>query len=114
MSVEEFAADLAGVEDMAKTGLYDMLVEKPRMDESGGPFAAVFGLYTWEETPPHAEILARICANMDAPFVSAMSTAFMGVKPEDRHKLVQDTWAALRDMPEAKHLGSGPINIFPI
>jgi len=108
MSVEEFAADLAGVEDMAETGLYDMLVEKPRMDESGGPFAAVFGLYTWEETPPHAEILARmarICANMDAPFVSAMSTAFMGVKPEDRHKLVQDTWGALREMPEAKYLG---------
>ncbi len=108
MSVEEFAADLAGAEDMAQTGLYDMLVEKPRMDESGGPFAAVFGLYTWEETPPHAEILARmarICANMDAPFVSAMSTTFMGVKPEDRHKLVQDTWGALRKMPEAKYLG---------
>jgi len=108
MSVEEFAADLAGVEDMAETGLYDMLVEKPRLDESGGPFAAVFGLYTWEETPPHAEILARmarICANMDAPFVSAMSTTFMSIKPEDRHKLVQDTWGALREMPEAKYLG---------
>jgi len=108
MAAEELAADLAGVEDMAETGLFDMLVERPRADESAGPLSAVVGLYTWEETPPHAEILARmarISAYMDAPFITSISTGFMGIKPEDRHPLVQKTWGALREMPEARYLG---------
>ena len=41
----------------------------------------------------------------DAPFISAISTGFMGVKPEDRHPLVAKTWDALGEMPEAKYLG---------
>ncbi len=108
LSVEEFAADLAAQDDMSQSGLYDMLAEKPMQDESGGPISAVIGLYTWEETPTHAELLARmarISAQMDAPFISAISTGFMGVKPEDRHPLVQKAWDALADMPEAKYLG---------
>ncbi|UPH72785.1 type VI secretion system contractile sheath large subunit [Abyssibius alkaniclasticus] len=108
MAAEELAADLAGTENMAETGLFDMLVERPRADESQGPLSAVIGLFTWEETPPHAEILARmarISAYMDAPFISSISTGFMGIKPEDRHPLVQKTWGALREMPEARYLG---------
>ncbi len=108
ISVEEFTADLAAQEDMAESGLFDMLVEKPRQDDSAGPISAVVGLYTWEETPTHAELLARmarISAHMDAPFISAISTGFMATKIEDRHKLVKDTWDALAEMPEAKYLG---------
>jgi len=108
LSVEEFTADLAAQEDVSQSGLYDMLVEKPMMDESGGPISAVVGLYTWEETPTHAELLARmarISTQMDAPFISAISTGFMNVKPEDRHPLVKKTWDALGEMPEAKYLG---------
>ena len=108
VSVEEFSADLAAQEDLAQSGLYDMLVEKPRQDESAGPISAVIGLYTWEETPTHAELLARmarISAHMDAPFISAISSSFMGVKPEDRHPLVKKTWDALGEMPAAKYLG---------
>ncbi len=108
VSVEEFTADLAAQDDASQSGLYDMLVEKPMTDESGGPISAVVGLYTWEETPTHAELLARmarISAQMDAPFISAISTGFMGVKPEDRHPLVKKTWDALGEMPEAKYLG---------
>ena len=108
ISVEEFTADLAAQDDVSQSGLYDMLVENPMMDESAGPISAVIGLYTWEETPTHAELLARmarISAQMDAPFISAISTGFMSVKPEDRHPLVQKTWGALGEMPEAKYLG---------
>ena len=108
VSVEEFAADLAAQDDVSQSGLFDMLAEKPMLDESAGPISAVVGLYTWEETPTHAELLARmarISAHMDAPFISAISTGFMGVKPEDRHPLVQKTWNALGEMPEAKYLG---------
>ena len=108
VSVEEFTADLAAQDDVSQSGLYDMLVETPMQDESAGPISAVIGLYTWEETPPHAELLARmarISAQMDAPFISAISTGFMGTKPEDRHPLVKKTWDALGAMPEAKYLG---------
>ncbi len=108
VSVEEFTADLAAQDDMSQSGLYELLVEKPMQDESAGPISAVIGLYTWEETPTHAELLARmarISAQMDAPFISAISTGFMGIKPEDRHPLVKKTWDALADMPEAKYLG---------
>ncbi len=108
LSVEEFTADLASVENMAETGLFDMLVEKPRLDESAGPISAVVGLYTWEETPTHAEVLARmarICAHMDAPFISAVSTGYLALKPEDRHPLTIKTWDALQALPEAKYLG---------
>ncbi|HIP24684.1 MAG TPA: type VI secretion system contractile sheath small subunit, partial [Rhodobacteraceae bacterium] len=108
VSVEEFAADLAAQDDVSQSGLFDMLAEKPMQDENAGPISAVVGLYTWEETPTHAELLARmarISAHMDAPFISAISTGFMGVKPEDRHPLVQKTWNALGEMPEAKYLG---------
>ncbi len=108
VSVEEFTADLAAQEDLSESGLFDMLAEKPLQDESAGPISAVVGLYTWEETPTHAELLARmarISAHIDAPFLSAISTGFMGVKPEDRHPLVKKTWGALEEMPEAKYLG---------
>lgn len=108
VAVEEFAADLAAHEDLAESALYDMLVERPRLSEDQGPLAAVFGLYTFEETPPHAELLARmsrICAHMDAPFVAAMGADFLKTKAEDLPPVVAKTWAAVRALPEARYIG---------
>ncbi len=108
VAVEEFTADLAAQDDLAHSGLYDMLVERPRLDEAQGPLAAVFGLYTFEETPPHAELLgrmARIAAHMDAPFISAIGAGFLNIKTDDLPLITAQTWASLRAMPEAKYLG---------
>ena len=108
VSAEEWAADLSAQEDLAESGLFQMLAEEPRLDEAQGPLSAVFGLYTLEETPPHAELLARmskISAYMDAPFVTAISPQFLETAKEDRHPLVAKTWDSMRKLPEAPYVG---------
>lgn len=108
VSAEEWAADLAAQDDLAESGLFQMLAEEPRLDEAQGPLSAVFGLYTLEETPPHAELLARmskISAWMNAPFVTAISPQFLETPKEDRHPLVSKTWDAMRALPEARFVG---------
>ena len=106
ISAEELAADLASVEDLTESGFCQLLVEST--PDGRGPFSAVCGLYTFEETPPHAEILGRIAkvaAHVRAPFFAAITPGFLDVRPEDRHPLVAEAWDALRAMPEAGYLG---------
>ncbi len=109
VSAEEIAADLAAEEDLAKTGLVRLLTDEPLDEENGrGGYSAMIGLYTFEETPPHAELLGRIgrvAAHVDAPFISAITPAYLDVKKEDRHPLVVEAWDTLRAMPEAGHIG---------
>ena len=108
VSAEEWAADLSAQDDLAESGLFQMLAEEPRLDEAQGRLSAVFGLYTLEETPPHAELLARmskISAWMDAPFVTAISPQFLETPKKDRHPLVSKAWDALCALPEARYLG---------
>lgn len=105
ISAEEIAADLASVEDLTETGLHDLLAEGT--PDGRGNFSALIGLYTFEEVPPHAELLgriARLAAHLDAPFVSAMAPGFMETEKKDRHPLVAEAWDSLRAMPEAGHL----------
>ena len=108
VSAEEWAADLAAEADLSNSGLFQMLAEQPRLDDAQGPISAVFGLYTLEETPPHAELMgrmAKISAWMNAPFMAAISPAFLDTKKEDRHPLTVEAWDALRALPEAAHAG---------
>jgi len=109
VSAEEIAADLAAEEDLAKTGLVRLLTEEPLDEENGrGGYSALIGLYTFEETPPHAELLGRIgrvAAHVDAPFISAITPGYLDIKKEDRHPLVVKAWDTLRAMPEAGHVG---------
>lgn len=107
VSAEEWASDLSAHDDLAESGLFQMLAEEPRLDEAQGPLSAVLGLYTLEETPPHAELLARmakISAWMNAPFLTAISPQFLETPKEDRHPLVSKTWDALRALPEARYV----------
>jgi type VI secretion system ImpB/VipA family protein len=109
VSAEEIAADLASEEDLAQTGLVRLLTEEPLDEENGrGGYSALIGLYTFEETPPHAELLGRIgrvAAHVDAPFISAITPAYLDIKKEDRHPLVVKAWDTFRAMPEAGHVG---------
>ena len=109
VSAEEIAADLAAEEDLAKTGLVRLLTEEPLDEENGrGGYSALIGLYTFEETPPHAELLGRIgrvAAHVDAPFISAITPGYLDIKKEDRHPLVVKAWDTFRAMPEAGHVG---------
>ncbi|MEM6933261.1 MAG: type VI secretion system contractile sheath large subunit, partial [Pseudomonadota bacterium] len=108
VSAEEWAGDLSAQDEMGESGLYKMLVEEPRLDAQHGPLSAVFGLYTLEETPPHAELMARmakICAHMQVPFVTSISPQFLQTPKKDRHPLTAKTWDALRALPEASYVG---------
>lgn len=108
VSAEELAVDLAADDDLSESGFLRLLTERPLGEEGPGGYSALFGLYTFEETPPHAELLARIAqvaAHVDAPFFTAISPAFLEVAKEDRHPLVAKAWDALRALPEAAYLG---------
>jgi pilus assembly protein FimV len=105
ISAEELAADLAAQDDLTKSGFCELLVEGT--PDGRGPFSAVCGFYTFEETPPHAELLGRIakvCAHVNAPFFGAISTGFMDTPVDERHPLVAQAWDALRALPEAGHV----------
>jgi type VI secretion system ImpC/EvpB family protein len=108
VSAEELGADLAAQEDLSESGLFGLLTGALEDLDGLGGYSAVFGLYTFEETPPHAELLGRmaqIAAHVDAPFVSAISPAFLETEPEDRHPLVAKAWDELRALPQAAYIG---------
>ena len=60
ITAEELAADLAATDDLRDTALYSLLVEQPRQDADAGPLAFAAGLYGFELSPPHADLLGRI------------------------------------------------------
>ena len=60
VSAEELAADLAAQEDLSNSGLFKLLTSGLDPELGDGGYSALFGLYTFEETPPHAELLARV------------------------------------------------------
>lgn len=103
ISAEEFAADLSSASDLSETGLHSLLVDKPSQEKNGG-YSLICGLFNFEATPPHAELLgrmAKIAAAAGAPFVTAIaSDAFMD-KKRAPHPLVVQAMNALRGLPEA-------------
>ncbi len=108
VAAEELGIDLALSEDLAESGLFQMLAEKPGLDAGQGRLAAVIGLYQFEETPPHAELLgrmAKIAAYMDAPFVAGIAAKLFDTKTEDLNPLVAAAFAELKALPEAVYLG---------
>ncbi|WP_367151508.1 type VI secretion system contractile sheath large subunit [Leisingera sp. F5] len=109
ISAEELAVDLAATEDLSKTGFVRLLTEEPLDEENGrGGYSALIGMYQFEETPPHAELLgriARVAAHVDAPFFAAISPEFLKTPKAERPKLVADAWDTLQGMAEAGHLG---------
>ena len=106
ISAEELAADLAAQDDLTQSGFCELLVEGT--PDGRGRFSAVCGLYSFEETPPHAELLGRIAkvsAHVNAPFFGAISTGFMETPMDERHPMVAQAWDALRALPEAGYVG---------
>jgi len=107
ISAEEIGADLANADDLSNSGLLRLLGENA-LETGRGGFSAIIGLYTFEETPPHAELLgriARVAAHVDAPFIAAIGSKSLDMKPDDQSRIAKDAWAALRKMPEAAYLG---------
>lgn len=107
VSAEEFVADLSRADDLADTGLYRLLVEAPAQEGDGG-YTYVAGCYQFDATPPHAEVLgrsARIAAHAGASLLVGINTIPFTNRKEPPHRLVQEAFAALRELPEASFLG---------
>jgi type VI secretion system protein ImpC len=103
VSAEEFAADLSGSSDLSDTGLHALLVDKPSQEKNGG-VSLILGLYQFEATPPHTELLgrmAKIAAKAKAPFVTTINAETMTSKREEPHPLVVQAFEALKALPEA-------------
>ncbi len=101
ISAREMAADLATGADLSKTGIFGLL-NAPLAELADTAFSAVFGLYGFEETPPHAELLGRIgqiAGHIRAPFFAAISPKFLETAKIDRHPLVARAWDALAAEP---------------
>jgi type VI secretion system protein ImpC len=108
VSAEEVAADLAATDELAETGLYGMLVEKPAMDAHQGPLSAIIGLYDFELSPVHADLLGRIAqvaGSAGAPFISAIGPDGVKIPMHTQNPLIQDAWEALTALPAANYLG---------
>ncbi|WP_254054856.1 type VI secretion system contractile sheath domain-containing protein [Pseudophaeobacter sp. EL27] len=108
VSAEELAADLAAQDDLTESGFTRLLTEEPMDPDLGrGGYSALIGMYGFEETPPHAELLgriARVAAHVDAPFFTSLSPEFLKTAKKDRPALVGNAWDTLQQMPEAGHL----------
>jgi type VI secretion system protein ImpC len=108
VSAEELAADLAATDSLEETGLYTLLAEAPLQDAQQGPISAVLGLYGFELSPPHADLLGRIAkitAGAGAPFVAAIAPDALATPFHDQHPLIKDAWTALQGLQEAAYLG---------
>lgn len=109
ITAQELAADLAGADDLAETGLAKLLIEQPALDAQQGPLSLLIGLYTFEMTPPHAELLGRVAklaSASGAPFIAGMSTDVLSMlKDEEVHPMILDAWRQLGSLPESNYLG---------
>ncbi len=108
ISAEEFAADLSTHESLEESGLYKLLIEQPALDENQGALSILLGFYSFDMTPPQAELLGRmavIAAAAHAPFISAVSNDALISDPDEIHPLVKESWTKLKALPEASYLG---------
>jgi type VI secretion system ImpB/VipA family protein len=108
ISAEEFAADLSTHESLEDTGLYKLLIEQPALDANQGALSVLLGFYTFEMTPPQAELLgraAKIAASAHAPFIAGVSNDALISDPDEIHPLVKQAWDGLRALPESSYLG---------
>jgi len=108
VSAEELAADLAATDQLDKTGLYGLLAEQPLLDANQGPLSAVIGLYGFELSPPHADLLGRIAqiaGSAGAPFIAGIGPDGFKIPEHEQPPLIRDAWSALRGLKASAYLG---------
>jgi type VI secretion system protein ImpC len=107
ISLPELAHDLKSSENLAATGLCQLLIDKAARGQHGSPWAAFLGVYSFEPTPPYIEVLgrlAKIAATANAPFFSTLTPRVLddgfAMSPQEL-----SCWQSLRQLPEAAYLG---------
>ena len=106
ISAEEFAADLSATDDLTDSGVYQLLAAKPAEAKDGG-YTYIAGLYQFEATPPHTELLgrmAKIAKAAGATFFTSMAVDKLTNPRVPPHPLIIEAFGALRALPEAGRL----------
>jgi len=107
LSLSELAADLKASDELTKTGLYKLLIEKGVRGPMGEPWAVLIGNYLFDLSKQHAELLgrlAKIAGQANAPFLTSVHPQVLdksfALSPD-----AAPAWQELRQLPEAKLLG---------
>lgn len=115
----ELAVDLQGTEELQRTALYKLLVEQAVGTAGGQPWSVVAGNYSFSKESDDLELLgraAKIVHTAGASFLAAADDGFLTVNslletpdPDDWPVTaaadVEESWQALRLLPEAESLG---------
>jgi type VI secretion system protein ImpC len=107
ITLDELAADLNAQDDLTKSAMYQLLIEKATQGPKGQPWATLVGLYAFDVTAAHADLLgriAKIAAQASAPFVSGIH-ARVAEKAPAIDKAAVKPWETLRQLPEAGYVG---------
>src|SRR5438477_264864 len=94
-------------DDLAASGLHQVLIEKAVRGPKGEPWAALVGHYVFDLTGSFADVLgrlAKIAAQANAPFLATVDPQVL----DQSFKLSRDdasAWQELRELPEAALLG---------
>ncbi|WP_168219327.1 type VI secretion system contractile sheath domain-containing protein [Limnoglobus roseus] len=106
VSADNFATALSG-DELSESVVYKALVADAVFGKKGKPWAAVMGLYDYDFTAAHAELLgraARTLTDCGGPFLAGVSTtatdSATAIDEADA-----EAWAELRALPEAGLIG---------
>ncbi len=118
LSPEELRTDLLAGDDLSKTGLHRLLVEKTVGTPGAHPWAAFVILGSFGPSPSDAEALgrlAKIAAQAGTAVLAGAEPGLVGCAslaetpdPDDWTEPAgpgAEAWAALRRLPEAKYVG---------
>ncbi len=118
LSPEELRTDLLAGDDLSKTGLHRLLVEKTVGTPGAHPWAAFVVLGSFGPSPSDAEALgrlAKIAAQAGTAVLAGADPGLVGCAslaetpdPDDWAEPTgpgAEAWAALRRLPEAKYVG---------
>lgn len=113
LSKAEMAADLSG-EDLTRSGLYRLLVERTVGTPGARRLAVIAGLYTFGPSDAELELLGRmaqVAAAAGAPFVATASGTLAGCPRPDQTPDPEDwpadapppAWSAVQSLPAARY-----------
>jgi type VI secretion system protein ImpC len=103
---DELAADLTASEDLSRSALYGLLVEKATAGPKGERWGLLVGDYLFDRSAADARLLgriAKIASHAGAPFLAGAAPAVHA--SADMPPTATAAWDALRRLPEAALLG---------
>jgi hypothetical protein len=107
VSLAELEADLKASDDLAASGLYQLLIGKAVRGPKGEQWAVLVGNYLFDLSGEHAELLgrlAKIAGQTNAPFLTTVQPQILD-KAFAMNPDAAPAWQELRQLPEAALLG---------